>query len=400
MITKSNHIIVGLDIGTSSTKSLAALFKPGEEKLEVLSQVSQPSLGMRRGVVVNGEKVSEVVSSVLRKTEDECGVKIDNVLVNLNGSHLFTTSSHGSVAVSRADQRISEEDIERVIREAQTFSLPLNRDILEVFPKEFVVDGEAGIRQPLGMRGVRLEVEILVLGYFAPYFNDLTGAVLNSGVEAHIVADPLAGAEAVLTPREKELGVLFVDIGAGTTGFCVYKEGVLLTAGVIPIGSFHVTKDIASGLQVDVDTAERIKLEHGSCFLKGSKKIKIKELVSGETVEFSQARLGKIIDARALEIFQQIEKELKKISFPKLPGGLVLTGGGANLPKIKDFGKKALKLASRIGHARNFFPEQKDLEMACVCGLVLKGKGMLEEEASSGDELWRKFKGVLRNFLP
>jgi cell division protein FtsA len=400
MITKSNHIIVGLDIGTFSTKSLAALFKPGEEKLEVLSQVSRPSLGMRRGVVVNSEKVAEVVSSVLSRTEEECGVKIDNVLVNINGGHLFTTSSHGSVAVSRADQRISEEDIERVIREAQTFSLPLNREILEVFPKEFVVDGEAGIRQPLGMKGVRLEAEILVLGYFAPYFNELTEAVLSSGVQAHIVADPLAGAEAVLTPREKELGVLFVDIGAGTTGFCVYKEGVLLTAGVVPIGSFHITKDIASGLQVDVDTAERIKLKFASCFLKGSKRIKVKELVSDEKVEFSQARLGKIIDARTLEIFQQIEKELKKISFPKLPGGLVLSGGGANLPRIKDFGKKALKLASRIGHSRGFFPEQKDLEMACVCGLVLKGKGILEEEISSRYNLWRGVKKILRDFIP
>ncbi len=395
-----NYLISSLDIGSSVIRCLAVSLKPDEEKLEVLSQVTEPSFGVRRGVIVNTEKVSETIRSVVKKTENEAGQSIENIFVNLGGGHVLTTNSRGTIAVSRADQKISEEDVERVIQAAQTFSLPPNRKILDVFPKEFIVDGEKEIKEPIGMTGVRLETEIAALCYFSPYFKNLTKSILDAGLQAHIVADPLAGSMSVLTPREKELGVLFLDIGAGTTGYCIYKEGALLAAGIVPIGSFHITKDIATGLETDVDTAERIKLEFGSCLLKGSKKIKTKELVSQESIVFSQAKLGQIIDARVSEIFQQINKEIKKISSPKMPGGVVLSGGGAKLKKIKDFSKKSLKLTSRVGMPKGFFPDQKDSSLACVCGLALKGKEIFEEDQSLGHELTNKIKNVLRNFVP
>ena len=401
-----NHLIVGLDIGSAAIKSLAA--SPGQENsaLEILSQVSEKCLAVRRGVVVDVDETAQVISSVLKKTEKECNQKIEEVFINIGGSHLFSTNSHGTVAVSRADQKISDEDIDRVIQAAQTFSLPANREILNVFPKGFIVDGEKDIRHAIDMEGVRLETEILVLGYFVPYMKNLTKAVLNAGFNvAHIVASPLASARATLSPQEKELGVLLLDIGAGTTGFSVYSENVLLTAGVIPIGSFHITKDIATGLETDIETAEKIKLEYGSCLLKGAKKIKVKEDASGEILVFSQKRLGQIIDARVLEILNQAQKELKKINQVKLPGGAILCGGGANLNKIKDFAKKNLKMTCQLAKIKGFYPQQKNLNLACVSGLVLTSKDLSDEDNPSlaqtaFQKIKKLLKRILRSFVP
>lgn len=399
------HLLVGLDIGSAAIKSLAVSPGQGNSDLEVLSQVSEKCLGVRRGVVVDVDKTAQVISSVLKKTEKECNQKIEEVFINIGGSHLFSTSSHGTVAVSRADQKISEEDIDRVIQAAQTFSLPANREILNVFPKGFIVDGEKDIRHAVDMEGVRLETEILVLGYFVPYMKNLTKAVLNAGFNvAHVVAAPLASAKATLNAQEKELGVLLLDIGAGTTSFCVYSENVLLTAGIIPIGSFHITKDIATGLETDIETAEKIKLEFGSCLLRSAKKIKIKEDATGETLVFSQKKLGQIIDARVLEILNQVKKELKKIDPIKLPGGAILCGGGANLSKIKDFTKKNLKMACRLAKIKGFYPQQKNLDLACASGLVLTGKELNEDNISivqtAFQKIRRLLKKILRNFIP
>jgi len=394
-------IVTGLDIGSSSIKSLVVLPKAEDSEFEVLSQITVPSFGVRRGVVVDVEKVSQTVSSVLERTENEVGQKIRDVFVNIGGSHIFSTFSRGTIAVSRADQKISKEDVERVLQAAQAFSLPQNREILEVFPKEFIVDGEKGIKEAQGMEGVRLEAEILVLACFSPYLKNLQNAVLEAGYQiSDIVCNPLPAAHAVLTSEEKELGVLLLDIGAGTTSFSVFHEQSLLCLGVIPIGSSHITNDIAIGLKTDLATAERIKLRVGSCFLSGAKRIKIKEEVSGETLVFSQKSLGKIIDARVSEIFDQVQKECKKFSLPKLPAGVVLCGGGAKLPKIKEFAKESLKLPCKIGKISGFFPKIADPQLACVCGLTLQGRETLEEERLMGQGIFQKLKRILRSFIP
>ncbi len=215
-----------------------------------------------------------------------------------------------------------------------------------------------------------------------------------------MVCSPLASAEAVLSPRQKELGVLLIDIGAGTTGFCIFKEGVLIDVGIIPIGSFHITKDIATGLRTDIDTAERIKLQFGSCFLKGAKRFKIKEVSSGEPLVFSHSQLGKIIDARVSEIFQQIQKQAKKDSCSKLPGGAVLCGGGARLPKIKEFSKQALKMTSRLGKITGFSLKQDDSEWACASGLVLEGRKIMGDGGGPIQGVLEKLKRALKNFVP
>lgn len=400
-----SYILTGLDIGSSSIKALIAFKKSNSSDFEILSQVSEPSFGIRRGVVIDIERVSGIIKSVLDKTQKGCGQKIEGVFVNIGGTHIFSTSSHGTVVVSRADQEISQEDIDRVLEAAQTFSLPPNREILDVLPREFIVDGKKEIKQPLSMRGVRLEVETLVLCAFSPYLKNLSQTVLNTGFQIDgWVISPLASSKAVLTSREKELGVILLDIGARTTGLAMFKEGDLIHTVILPIGSGHITDDIGIGLKTDPDTAERIKLEFGSCLLKGMrKKKKVKEEGSGEILVFTQDALGKIIDPRISEILEQARKEIKKSAGQEIfPVGVVLTGGGARLPKIKEFAKKILKLPVRIGVPRSFFPVPEDPALSVVCGLVLQRWESQQEKGSLGliGTIGSKIKKIFRSFIP
>lgn len=379
-----SKIITGLDIGSGIIKLIVAARKNGEESLEILSQVEAPSFGVRKGVVIDVDKVSLIVQSLLNKIKLDSGQKIDSAYINISGGHIFSTSSHGTVAVSRADGKISQEDVERVLQAAQTFSLPFNKEILDVFPKEFIVDGEKGIKEAVGIQGVRLETEALVLGGFSPYKNNLTKAVLDSDLQIlDIVPSPLASASAVLTQKQKELGVALLDVGAGTSELSVFEEGDLIHLAILPIGSANITNDIAIGLKTDIDTAERIKIEHGCCVFKGRDKKEKIETEEGELI-FSQKQLAKIIEARVLEIFGEIKKELKKISKQELlPAGIVLTGGGAKLPKIAELAKKEFKLPCRIGKPDNFIGLDNDPSLATVCGLILGG-------ADLGDGGWQK----------
>ena len=399
------NIITGLDIGSSTIKILVAQKKPGESDLEILSITEETSSGMRKGAVINPAEVSTILDRALRKTEEEINKKIDSVYVNINGSHIFSTTSRGLVSTSRADQKISAEDIERVLQAAQTFSLPFNREILEVFPKEFIIDGVKGIKEPLNLQGVRLEVEALILAGFAPYIKNLTTAVLNSGPQINdLVFSPLASARATLTPREKELGVCVLDIGAGTTGLAVFEEGELLHIAILPIGSSHITNDIAIFLKSDIEIAERIKLEFGNIFPESNKKtrqekIKISE---EETLVFSQKQLTKIITDRVSEIFGEVNQELKKISKQSLlPAGLVLSGGGAKLPKIRELAKKEFRLPCRIGRPKGFSPSQDDPALSTVCGLALGGLDLEQRKFPFSKEgIGSKIKRIFRIFIP
>lgn len=396
-------IITGLDIGTATIKTLICQ-KKGKANLEVLGQDKEISSGIRKGIVINTEEASNIIRASIEKAEKLSKESIRSVLVNVGGAHIFFTNSHGLISVSRADQKISQEDIERVIQAAQTFSLPSNKEILSVIPKEFIIDNEKGIKEPLGMRGVRLEVEVSILGGFSPYLKNLTQTVLDSGLQIDdLILTPLASAQAVLTPREKELGVVLLDIGAGTTGLAVFEERELIYTTIFPIGSGHITNDIAIGLKCDIDTAEEIKLESGTLFFKGPDKKKKIETVEGETLIFSQKVLSKIIEARASEIFEIVNKELKKISRQgKLPAGIVLTGGGSKLPKIKELAKKELRLHCRIGLPQGFSPSLEDPELASVCGLVLLGADLETEKgfSSLGRGIFSRIKKLFKIFLP
>lgn len=413
------HIITGLDIGSSSIKILSISKKPGEPDFELLGQGEEISSGIRKGVVIDVPKVAESISALVGRIEKQSNKKIQTAYASFGGGHISCTSSRGLVSVSRADQKISEEDIDRVIQAAKTFSLPSNKEIIEVLPKEFIVDGEDKIREAVGMEGVRLEAEVLALCCFSPYLKNSSQAILNSGLQvSDLTPAPLASARAVLTPRERELGVCLLDIGAGTTGMAVFEEDSLLHTTVFPIGSGHITNDIAICLKTDIDTAERIKLEYGSCRTLSSKKKKSKkdektikiepspleedDRIGGEEpLVFSRKMLADIVEARVSEIFTIASKELKKISRQGLlPAGVVLTGGGARLPGVRELARKELKLPCRVGSPRRFGSLSADPSLSTLCGLILGGIDSEEEPLVPRKGIFGKLRKFLGIFIP
>ncbi len=398
-----NNTITGLDIGSGVIKVLVTQ-RTKKGGLETLFLAKEASSGVRKGVIIDPSSVGSLIQGCLKKAEEQTGREIGSVYVNVGGSHIFSTNSRGLVSVSRADQKISSEDVERVLQASQTLSLPSNREVLEVLPKDFIVDGEGGIKEVLGMQGVRLEAEVLVLAGFAPYIKNLTQAVLASGLQgAEPVVSSLAGARACLSTREKELGVAFLDIGAGTTDLAVFEEGNLIHSFTLPVGSGHITNDIAIFLKSDIDTAEKIKLEFGTLFFRGPDKKEKIESTEGENLVFSKKQLSKIVEARVSEIFSEINKELKKISRQgKLPSGIVLSGGCAKLPKMVDLAKKELKLPCRIGKPKELSSKLEDPQLSTVCGLALTGADTEEEHgfSFSGKGIGSKLKKIFRIFIP
>ncbi len=405
-----NHTICGLDIGTSSIKAIVASKDFENQALEVLGKVSLPVFGIRRGVVFRVEEVSKSIGQALDRLAAESNCKIDKVYANIGGSHIFSASSHGTVIVSRADQKISEEDVNRVIEAAKAFPLPFNREILETFPREFIVDGQNYAKEPQNMQGLRLEVNVLALCAFSPFVKNLTNAIYSAGPHTlEITPSALAASRAVLTPQQKELGVCLVDIGAGTTDMAIYEEGDLIHAVVFPVGSERITNDLAVCLKTDIELAEQIKKEFGSCvFTGGKRKEKIalsKEEGNGEHLSFSHKMLVKIIEARVCEIFDQVQKELKKAPLKgPLPAGIVLTGGGAKLPKLVELAKSELKLPVRLGKVHGILGIDDDNLWSTAAGLVLDAFDLDEGHSSSMPQLpnaiIRKIKGILQNFIP
>jgi len=400
-------VLAGLDIGSRNMKIIVVADK-GEEDLEVLAQVNKPCFGVRKGVIVKPDKITEEIEDIAEEAETISGQKIESVFLNIDGSHVGSISSKGIVAVSRADGQISQEDIDRVIQAAQKINIPSNKEIIDVFPKEFVIDGEGGIREPIGMKGTRLEAEVLLICALSPYLQNLTKTVLNSGLNINnIQSSPIAAARAVLNPQQKELGVALVDIGASTTGMAVFEEENLIHAAIFPIGSDHITQDIAIGLKCEIDLAEKIKREFGTCILKRKKgeKYKRDKIVVSDSLSFSRKMLTTIVEARVSEIFDLVSKELKKASVHKLlPAGIVLTGGGAKTSNIVELVKKELKLPCKIGFSKGIFGLEKDSSLATVCGLVLETSEHSEEYGYSFTEsrsgIGSKIKKIFKIFIP
>ncbi|MDD3399777.1 MAG: cell division protein FtsA [Candidatus Pacebacteria bacterium] len=405
-----NHVIAGLDIGTSSIKAIAVARDPETNALEVMGQVNTPVFGVRRGVVFKIDQVSKSISDALSQLQAQTGYRIEDVYTNIGGSHIFSTPSHGTVVVSRADQKISEEDVNRVIQASQAFSLPSNREILDIFPREFIVDGQGNIKEPYDMQGLRLEVDVLALCAFSPFLKNLTSAILSAGFQIQdVIPSALASSRSILTPQQKELGVCLVDIGAGTTDMAVYEEGDLVHAAVFPVGSERITNDLAVGLKTDVELAEQIKKEFGSCIWTGGrKKEKVelpKEEGNGDVLVFSHKMLVKIIEARVCEIFDQVQKELKRTPLKgPLPAGIVLTGGGAKLPKIVELAKKELKLPVRMGKVQGLGGIEDDSLWSTASGLVLSAADLDDEGGSSmphiSSGMAKKIKRIFQNFIP
>ncbi len=350
------NIIIGLDLGTSQIRTIIAQIQNDDSSPLILGVGIAPSSGISNGVIVD---IEEAISSI-NKSKDEAervaGIPVEHAFVSINGRHITSQFSKGVVAVSRADGEISEEDVNRVLNAAQAISVPNNKEIVNVIPCGYTIDGQEQIKYPVGMNGIRLEANTLLIQGAAPFIKNLEKCVeQRCGIEIdYLVFAPMACAKSVLTRRQKELGVVLIDIGKETTGFAVYEDGDILSSGVIPVGAGHITNDIAIGLRISIDAAEKVKLAYGSVAMEDIDKkeeINIADLYSDEEGVFKKYYVAEIIEARVEEIFSMLDDELKKIDKSgMLPAGVVITGGGAKMPGMVALSKKVLRLPSQIGY--------------------------------------------------
>lgn len=358
------HIITSLDIGTSSVRAIVAEAERGKESPTILGIGIVPSAGVRRGAVIDLDEATQAVRAAVEEASRASGVSIKSAWLVMGGSQLATATTRGVVAVARADGEISHEDVGRAVAAAETF-IPKNpnREVLHVIPRSFKIDQEGGIKDPVGMYGVRLEADTLVVDAPSAVLKNLFKCVELSGLRIEgYVFGPLAAAEAILTKHQKELGAMMLDIGGGTSSFIIYDEGMLLNAGVLPIGGNHLTNDIAIGFRTSVDVAEAIKIKYGTCAAAEVSKremIRADEFIPGERGEWSRRELAEIIDARMRDIFELLGKELKKVSrFELLPAGVVLAGGASQISGIIEFGKRELRLP--VERAKPYLSETLD----------------------------------------
>ncbi len=407
-----SKIIVGIDIGTSSIKG--ALWRrggKGNSKGSIFWAEHPIDTGIQKGVIRDVDEVSNRLSSVVEELERMSGESIRQVIVSVGGVHLESRFSKGSVIVSRADRIVSREDVQRALDIAKGMATIPNRRIIHSIPRFFSLDGVGGISNPVDMEGYHLDVETFIIDGLLPAMSALekTFELLDIRPEM-MVAGPLAGSRAALSRRDREEGIVAIDIGASTTSLAVFEEDNLLHIAVLQYGSHDITRDIAVALKLPIETAENLKCDFGSAIVQGIDKremVLLSRYLEGVDESISRRYLVEIIEAKAEEIFDFIAEELRKINrFGKLPGGAIIFGGGAKLRGIEVLSKKVLKMSSRIAtfeHLLNKFPNPPGLQFFNTCGLILWGMDELGEiflSASYGSYFLSKLKTFFRNFLP
>ena len=388
-------IICGIDIGSSNVRTIIAQAISSEEKPRIIGVGTSQSFGVRKGVIVDIEETLKSIEESVEKAERVAGVTVDRAIVSIGGNHISTQQSKGVIAVGRADGEVAGDDIERVIAAAQAISVPPNKEIIHIVPRSYALDEQKNIKDPAGMNGVRLEVDALIFEGLTPYIKNLSKCfdLAKINIENFVFA-PLAASKSTLTKRQKELGVVLIDIGSGTTSLAVFEENELLASSVIPVGGGHITNDIAIGLRTSVDVAEKIKLEFGNAMPKeiGKKEdINLSEMDSNEEGMVSRYHVAEIIEARLEEIFNLVNKELKAIGKDKLlPAGAVLVGGTAKLPGAVDLAKEILGLPAQTGFPMplgGLVDKVDEPSFATAVGLLIWGienMGMESSESFTG----------------
>jgi cell division protein FtsA len=366
----------GLDIGTSTVRCVVGMVDASDAgHVSIIGHGSAPNQGMRKGSVVHIDDVVEAVVHAVTEAERVSGVHVQHATVNINGSHVTGMDSRGVIAISAANREITAEDRMRVEEAATIVQLPANREIIQVFAKNYRLDGQDNIKDPLGMHGVRLEVDTHIVTAATPNLRNLNAVLEKARITpAHHTVTSLAAAEAVLSRQQKESGTLLLDIGAGTTNLVVIEDGEVQYIAVIPMGGTHITNDLAIGLKTDLDIAEQVKIQHASLET-GHKGGLIKLENEGKDYEFVKSDVAMITEARVEELLEYVDKELKKIHRSrKLPGGVVLVGGTAKLPGIAEFTREKLQLAARLGNLQplgGLVDTVQDLAYAPAVGLML-----------------------------
>lgn len=417
-----SDIIAGLDIGSTAIRLVIGqrVSGLGGDELQIIGAVSVPTAGVNKGIVNSIEEATSSISACLEKAERLIGVPISNVWVSINDPFIKCERSKGVVAVSKSDGEISQADVERAVEAARALAVPVNYEIIHVLPVKFSVDNQSDIKDPIGMSGIRLEVETLIVQGLTTQIKNLTKAIYRTGLEIEdLVLAPLAGAEAVLSNKQKELGVALINIGSSTTSLAVYEERTLIHTAILPIGSEHITSDVAIGLRCPINLAERVKQEHGHAnpdVFSSKEEIDISALVKEEEVHddislISRKYVAEIIEARVEEILDKVDQEFKKIDRSgMLPAGVVFIGGGSALSGLIDVAKKRLRLPAGDGEARNIkviIDKVRQPEFLTALGLVVWGAG--DETGGGGGSfalksnlrgLVEKTKGFFQKIMP
>jgi len=410
-------IIVAIDIGTTKICTLVGREEaPGQ--LRILGVGAEPSQGVRKGVVVDMVAASQAVVRAVEKAERTCGLEIDSALVSLAGSHVSSVNSRGVVGV--AGRMIDEGDIARAIDAAKAVNIPHNREIIHIIQRGFSIDGQEGIRKPLGMHGYRLEVETHIITASAASVENLRQCVGAAGVDvSQFVLNPLASAEVVLTETEREMGVVICDMGGGTTDMAIYIGGDVWHTNVLPVGGDHITSDIAHGLRLPITQAEEIKIMHGHALrseVNPNESFSIKPFGEEQPVEINRQELAHVIEARVEEIFSLVLQEIKRSGYDGLlPAGMVLTGGSSALPGIRALASQTLNIPVRIAQPENLLGMSDKLDNPAYSTSVglLKWALLMTDiyvqptrqkmrvgGATTGTVDWESIKGFLRRLLP
>lgn len=352
MQEKSTEYYVGLDVGTANVRCVIGTRAPETGVISVIGHGQSLNHGMRKGVVMHIDDVADAIVAAVSEAERIAGVRIERATVNINGTHVVGMSSRGVIAVSGANREITPDDRDRAEEAATIVKLPANREIIQVFAKNYRVDGQDNIKDPVGMSGVRLEVDCHIITAATPNVHNLDLVLERAQIAPrHKTISSLAAAEAVLDRKQKEAGAAVVDIGAGTTNVIIIEDGEIQHVAVIPIGGTHITNDLAIGLKTDLDVAEAVKLKQVHLGDETDKTYRI--VVEGDGHTFEQAETNMIVESRVDELLEYVDKEFARVHRSrKLPGGVVLVGGSAAIPGLAEFAREKLQLPVRIGTIR------------------------------------------------
>jgi cell division protein FtsA len=414
MSTQDAPIIVGIDVGTTKICTLVARVE-AENKFRILGVGIEPSRGMRKGVVVDIEATSKAIKRSIDKAERTAGLEITSAQVSLAGSHVSSINSHGASGVTGGV--IDQHDVFRALDAAKAVSIPHNRDIVHVIQRGFTVDGQDGIHKPIGMHGYRLEVEAHIITASSTSLDNLEQCINEAGAEVEaFVLNPLASAEAVLTETEREMGVVVCDIGGGTTDLAIYINGDVWHTMVLAIGGNYLTSDVAHGLNLPLDQAEKVKIQYGHSMqseIPEDEVFHIRPFGDNEKSEFRRKDLALIIEARVEEIFSYVIQEIKRSGYDGLlPAGMVLTGGTSSLPGISQFARKMFNFPVRVAQPENLLGMTDQLndpaystsigllEWTVLMNTISYEKDSYRKHLHEDTISWHKVIDFLRRLLP
>lgn len=406
------QIIASLDVGSSKIRTVIALLEEDKKMPNIIGVGVAPSTGMRKGNIIDVDEAISNISAALEDAERMSGAPIHHVFVGVSGNHVESFDSKGVIAISHAGSEIIEDDINRVLEAAQAVNMPSNRRILRIIPKSFSVDDQKGIKNPIGMIGVRLEVDAHIITGQSTIVKNVEKAVHQAGVDIDdIVPASLASSEAVLSRRQKELGVVVIDVGCGSTSISVFEEGATLHTASLPVGGESVTNDVAIGLRTSIDTADKIKIEYGTTTpdeVNDRETIDLSLISKIDNQKVSKKHLAEIIQARYHEIFVMVKDELRSIGRDgMLPSGAILTGAGVKMPGCLDLAREVLGLPVQIGfptEVEGVVDKIDDPAYATAIGLVVWGSKYEGRSYGMSSVDMKKFfgnvKGWFKNLLP